>query len=125
MQPVDRNRDEVSAFLDQNEEWILDQLQRVERLRKIRVTDRRRLARFFFAASARQFASKGRTQRSREAISSVLVDGEIVVRRGSGSQTPVARSLENWLRRQARADIEKQLTLRHGDGFDSAPGGYT
>ena len=32
-----------------------------------------------------------------------------MVRRGARSRTPVARSLENWLRRQARAEIEKQL----------------
>jgi hypothetical protein len=31
------------------------------------------------------------------------------VQRPSGSRTPLARSLENWLRRQARAQIEKQL----------------
>jgi predicted metal-dependent hydrolase len=33
------------------------------------------------------------------------------VQRPSGSRTPAARSLENWLRRQARAEIEKQLAL--------------
>jgi hypothetical protein len=33
------------------------------------------------------------------------------VQRPSGSRTPPARSLENWLRRQARAEIEKQLAL--------------
>ena len=41
VQPVNRADEDVSAFLDQNEEWILDQLQRVDRLRKIRVIDRR------------------------------------------------------------------------------------
>jgi predicted metal-dependent hydrolase len=38
-----------------------------------------------------------------------LIDGEIVVQRPLGSRTPVAYSLENWLRRQARAEIENQL----------------
>ena len=41
VQPVNRTDNDVSSFLDQNEEWILDQLERVERLRKIRVADRR------------------------------------------------------------------------------------
>jgi hypothetical protein len=40
-----------------------------------------------------------------------LVDGEILVQCPSGSRTPAARSLENWLRRQARTEIEKQLAL--------------
>jgi predicted metal-dependent hydrolase len=39
------------------------------------------------------------------------VNGEIVIRRGSGSRTPVAKSLENWLRKQVRTEIERQLAL--------------
>ena len=109
VQPVNRTDDEVSAFLDQNEEWILDQLQRVDRLRKIRVTDRRR-GEILFRGERTPVRIEGTTARSRGNIVR-LVDGEIVVQRPSGSQTPAARSLENWLRRQARADIEKQLTL--------------
>ena len=38
-------------------------------------------------------------------------NGEIVVKRPSTSRILVARSLENWFRRQARAEIEKQLKL--------------
>ncbi len=38
-----------------------------------------------------------------------LVDGAIVISRGAGSQTPVARSLEGWLRREARRRIEAHL----------------
>ena len=37
--------------------------------------------------------------------------GEIVLRRGGNSQTPVARSLETWLRKQARAEIQWQLAV--------------
>jgi hypothetical protein len=40
-----------------------------------------------------------------------FIDGEIVVRRGTGSQTPVARSLENWLRKQARTEIESHIAV--------------
>jgi predicted metal-dependent hydrolase len=38
-----------------------------------------------------------------------LADGEIVVSRGAGSRTPVERSLEAWLRREARRRIEAHL----------------
>src|SRR5205814_7173386 len=40
-----------------------------------------------------------------------LVDGAIVVQRGARSRTPAAHSLENWLRRQARAAIESNLVV--------------
>ncbi len=40
-----------------------------------------------------------------------FIGGEIVVRRGAGSQTPAARSLENWLRKQARTEIESCLAV--------------
>ena len=32
------------------------------------------------------------------------------MQRGARSQTPTARSLENWLRKQARVEIERQLS---------------
>jgi predicted metal-dependent hydrolase len=109
VQPVNRTDDDVSEFLDRNEEWILDQLRRVDRLRKIRVTDRRRGA-ILFRGERTPVRIEGTAARSRGNIV-CLVDGEIMVQRPSGSRTPAARSLENWLRRQARAEIEKQLTL--------------
>jgi predicted metal-dependent hydrolase len=109
VQPVNRTDDDVLAFLDQNEEWILDQLQRIERLRKIRVADRRQ-GEILFRGERTRIRIEGTTTRSRGNLVR-LVDGEIVVQRPSGSQTPVARSLENWLRRQARAEIEKQLEI--------------
>lgn len=107
VQPVNRTDDDVSAFLDQNEEWILGQLRRVDRLRKIRVTDRRQGA-ILFRGERTPVRIEGTAARSRGNIVR-LVDGMIVVQRSSGSRTPAARSLENWLRRQARAEIEKQL----------------
>jgi predicted metal-dependent hydrolase len=107
VQPVNRTDDDVSAFLDQNEEWILDQLKRVDRLRKIRVTDRLQ-GEILFRGERTRIRIEGTAARSR-GNHVRLVDGEIVVQRPSGSSTPVAHSLENWLRRQARAEIEKQL----------------
>jgi hypothetical protein len=107
VQPVNRTGDDVSGFLDQNEEWILDQLRRVDRLRKIRVAERR-AGEILFRGERTRVCIEETSARWRGNLVS-LVDGEIVVRRGSGSQTPIARSLENWLRRQARAEIGKHL----------------
>ena len=107
VQPVNRTDNDVSSFLDQNEEWILNQLERVERLRKIRVTDRRQ-GEILFRGESTRIRIEETTARSRGNLVR-LVDGEIVVQRASGSRTPVSRSLENWLRCQARAEIDKQL----------------
>jgi predicted metal-dependent hydrolase len=109
VQPVNRTDEDVSAFLDQNEEWILDQLERVERLRKIRVTEQR-AGEILFRGERTKVRFEETRARSRGNHVS-LVDGEVVVRWGPGSRTPVARSLENWLRRQARAEIEKYLNV--------------
>jgi predicted metal-dependent hydrolase len=107
VQPPGRTGDDVSSFLDQNAEWMLDQLQRVERLRKIRVPQGRQSEILFRGQRTRVRIDRS-SARSRENLVA-LIDGEIVVRRGSGSRTPASRSLENWLRREARAEIEKHL----------------
>jgi predicted metal-dependent hydrolase len=106
LQPLGRTDDEVSSFLVQNEEWVLDQLRRVERLRNVRVADRYQGEILF-----RGERTRVRIEAAAGARGNLVteVDGEIVVRRGSDSRTPVARSLENWLRRQARAEIEREL----------------
>ena len=107
VKPLGRSDDDVLSFLEQNEEWILDQLERVERLRKIRVIEQRP-SEIIFRGDRTKVRFEATTARWRGNLVS-LVDGEIVVRTGPGSRTPVARSLENWLRRQARAEIEKHL----------------
>ena len=106
VKPLGRSDDDVLSFLDQNEEWIVDQLERVERLR-IRVTEQR-AGEILFRGERTRERLEETMARSRGNLVS-LIDGEIVVRWGPESRTPVARSLENWLRRQARAEIEKHL----------------
>jgi hypothetical protein len=39
-----------------------------------------------------------------------VVEADIVVSRGPHSRTPIARSLERWLRREARQSIEAHLS---------------
>src|SRR5437879_4140264 len=110
VQPAARNGEDVSAFLDRNEAWILDQLQRVQRLRSVRRPEQRRAGEILFGGEATQLRIETTGARARgNAIS--LVNGEIVIQRGNGSGTPVARSLENWLRKQARKEIERHLAV--------------
>jgi predicted metal-dependent hydrolase len=103
VRPVSRTDQDVSAFLDQNKGWILDQIHRVDRLRKIRLADRRH-GEILFRGEHIHIRFEETAGRSHGNVVR-LVDGEIVVRHTSGARTPVARSLENWLRRQARAEI--------------------
>jgi len=110
VQPAERNGEDISTFLDRHEAWILDQLQRVERLRGVRRPEQRRAGEILFRGEPTRLRVKTTCTRARgNAVS--CVDGEIVIQRGSGSRTPVARSLENWLRKQARAEIERQLSV--------------
>lgn len=117
VQPAERKSEDVSAFLDQNASWIIEQLRRVEGLRGVRRPEQRMAGEILFRGEPTRVRIE--TTRTRAHGNTVVfVDGEIVVRRGTDSRTPVARSLENWLRKQARAEIEKQLAavtarLRH------------
>src|SRR6266542_1919257 len=108
LQPFARNGEDVSTFLDRNEAWLLDQLQRVERLRSVRRPAQRRLGEILFRGEPTQVRVETTETRARGNLVG-FIDGEIVVRRGARSQTPAARSLENWLRKQARTEIENHL----------------
>ena len=110
LQPAARNGGDVSVFLDRNKAWILDQLQRVARLRSVRRLSRRRDGEILFRGEPTQVRVEATEARARGNVVD-FIDGEIVVRRGAGSQTPAARSLENWLRKQARTEIERHLAV--------------
>jgi hypothetical protein len=110
VQPAERNGEDISAFLDRNEAWILDQLHRVERLRSVRRPEQRRAGEILFRGEPTRLRIEATGARARgNAIS--FANGEIVIQRGNGSRTPVARSLENWLRKQARGEIERHLSV--------------
>ena len=111
--PTTRNGEEVSQFLSANGHWILDQLERAERLLGVRRPVQHRVGEILFKGEP----CKVRVEmtQSRAAGNIVrFVDGEIVVSRGQCSTTPVARSLEHWLRREARRGIERHLASATG-----------
>jgi transposase len=86
VQPIDRTDADVISFLNCNGAWILDQLNRVERLRFIRVPERQ-LSEILFRGertSDRIEETRTRLRENRVAV----VDGEIVVQKSSGSKSP-------------------------------------
>jgi hypothetical protein len=110
VQPAARKSEEIAAFMDRNAVWILAQLKRVDRLRGIRRPAQRRVGQILFRGEPTQVRVEATATRARGNRVD-LIDGEIVVRRGAASRTPVARSLENWLRKQARREIENHLAI--------------
>lgn len=113
VQPAARNGDDVSAFVDRNGAWILDQLERVERLRSVRRPEQRRIGEILFRGEPTRVRIETTATRARGNLID-FIDGEIVVRQGAGSQTPAGRSLETWLRKQARKEIENRLAVVTG-----------
>lgn len=113
VQPSTRNGVEVSEFLATNRDWLFDQLERAERLRGVRRPAQRGLGEILFRGEPTQVRVE--MTRSRSAGNLVrFVDSEIVVSLGPRSRTPVARSLECWLRREARRAIESHLVAVTG-----------
>lgn len=108
VQPAARQGEDVGAFLHSNGPWILDQLRRVERLRAIRQRQRLKAGEFLFRGQPTPVRVESEQAR-RGSNKVVHEDGQIIVRRGIGSRTPAHRSLENWLREQARQDITVHL----------------
>ncbi len=108
LQPSGRGSQDVSQFMHQNAGWIIAQLRRVEGLHDVRRPQKPRAGEMLFRGEPTRIRIETTPSRARGNAVSFL-DGAIVVRRGYGSRTPVTRSLENWLRKQARIDIEKQL----------------
>lgn len=108
LKPVHRELQELEAFLRQNQEWILNQLKRVERFRSVwkpRVTGECEIL-YRGVATAVRIEEKAR----REGTNKVVFENNTLnIVRGSKSRTSSARSLENWLRKKARQEIYAQL----------------
>jgi len=110
VQPVGRKSEDVAVFLDRSKKWIIDQLQRVERMRGIRRPELRSAGEIPFLGKLTKVRVETTKTRSR-GNRVELVGQEIVVRRGAASRTPIAKGLENWLRKQARIEIQKHLKI--------------
>lgn len=109
VRPRGRSEAEAEAFVRQHEGWVGKQVERVERLRVVRRPLLEGKGQMLFRGEptpVRLVKPAGLRGANR-----VAWDGStIVVRQSRTSRTPVARSLENWLRKQVRGDIEAHLS---------------
>ncbi len=108
VQPSGANQGEVPAFLRRNESWLLAQLDRVESLRSLRRPVRGQSAEILYRGESTPVRVEYVDTRAR-GNRVAWTDGEIVVRRGPQTQTPAARGLESWFRKQARSAIAAYL----------------
>jgi hypothetical protein len=105
--PVERSPLELQTFLENRQEWIFQQLDRIERMQRVRRPLKRNGQEIFFNGIATPV--KIEENRTRRANKVVLADGCITIYCGIDSTTKPATSLENWLRRQAREKINLLL----------------
>jgi predicted metal-dependent hydrolase len=108
VQPRGRTAAEVRAFLRSRRRWVLAQVDRVAALGDIRRPETAPQGDVLYRGDwvcvrVEPAAGRGGANRVRFAA------GALEVRLGRGSTTLPAQSLENWLRKQARGEIEREL----------------
>lgn len=110
VQPGAREAEEIKAFLRSHGAWILGQLERVERFRSVRKPQRSGAGEILYRGVPTRVQAEDVAQHHR-ANRVVFEQGCLVILRGRTSHTPPAKSLENWLRRQAREEIQQHLDV--------------
>ena len=113
VQPATRQDDETTTFLRRKEAWIVEQLERVERFRKLRRARTQCAVEILYRGKPTPVEVK-EVAHWLGANKVAPDNGHIVIVRGRASKTPPERSLENWLRKQARIEIGKQLDVDEG-----------
>ncbi len=103
--PEGRQADEGLKFLQENQRWAAAQLERSKRLQAIHRLVKRPAGEILYRGEStpikvlRADAWQGSSRIK-------LENGEITIRCGNRDQLSLTRSLENWLRKQAREQIK-------------------
>jgi len=108
--PEDRTDDEGFAFVTANQGWVTEQLERARRLAALRRPEKRAHGQVLFQGESVP-VKVIRSERWRAPNRVLLEDGGISITCASGSSTSPGRSLENWLRKQARDRIQQHLDV--------------
>lgn len=106
--PEGRTGKEALAFVAANEEWAIEQLDRARRRLLVRRPEKRLHGQVLFRGEpvpVKVIRSAGWQGRNRV----LLEHGSITITSGPNCSTPTGRSLEYWLRKQARDRIEHHL----------------
>lgn len=117
--PKGREDEEGIAFLAQNQVWVIEQIQRVKQLSAVRLEHKRIRGQIYFLGELVPIRIRHlETWRASNRVT--LEGGEISITRGRDCRSLPVKSLENWLRKQARERIE-QYIAEIGDRINRAP----
>jgi predicted metal-dependent hydrolase len=108
--PKGRPSGDIESFLKTHEDWISGQLKRIERFRGVRRPQHHGASDILFRGeptSVRIETGVAHLARNRVTHENAC----LVIRTGMTPRTPVSRTLENWLRKEARREIEAQLAV--------------
>lgn len=110
VQPATRKTSEVEAFLLANDAWIIDQLERVERLYPARCPNDSDSGEILYrgVSTPVQIINHAHRQGSAKVV---FEQDRLIIIRSRESRTSPTISLENWLRKQARIAIEQQVAV--------------
>ncbi len=108
VQPKGRTAAEVRVFLCSRRRWVLAQVDRMAEMGDIRRPETAPQGDVLYRGDwvrvrVEPAAGRGGANRIR------FADGELVIRAGRDSSTSPVRSLEYWLRKQARGEVEREL----------------
>lgn len=108
--PSTRRIDEVAPFLSAHEDWVREQLARLERYSRIRKKQKTLTGRILYKGKPTPVhvehapLSRGAHKIEQRA------DGFLLIR-SAGSRTKLAQSFENWLRREAKREILRNVAV--------------
>lgn len=106
--PEGRDSNEAATFVEDNRDWVAEQLERTRKLLAARRPQRLADGRIAFRGEV--VAVRVVRLDDWRAPNKVALDGSVITITCSlGSKTPARRSLENWLRKQARERIEQHV----------------
>jgi len=106
--PDGRDRREAVDFIAENRDWVVEQLERTRRLLAARCPEKRIDGCIAFRGET--VAVRVVHEEDWRAPNKVVLGkGAITITCAPGSKTPAARSLENWLRKQARENIAQHV----------------
>lgn len=109
VKPTARSPKDVTKFLRANEPWILNQLNRLDRLGSVRRLEHPKNGQILFLGQPTHVRVEDVEGRQRE--NRIFIrDGNVVIERGLHSRVSAIRSLENWLRKRAREEIQRYLS---------------
>jgi predicted metal-dependent hydrolase len=106
--PKDCEAVDAETFLQAHGEWVIAQIDRMQRLASARRARRVDTGSILLRGEpTRVFVEESSRPRRSNAL--IFDDGSVTIATGPATRTSAAKTLERWLRAQARADIEMHL----------------